>query len=109
MLLACGAILAAPALWAAPPEETVYGAPSALGENEDIETLLGALAKLAQEQSLPAPGLDAALNRAAGDEAARLVRVLDGEHIHTAVPLGTLTGTWTEDGAERTEVLATIR
>ena len=42
-------------------------------------------------------------------EAARLVRVLDGEHIHTAVPLGTLTGTWTEDGAERTEVLATIR
>ncbi len=42
-------------------------------------------------------------------EAARLVRVLDGRHVHTAQPLGVLTGTWTEDGVERTEVLATIR
>jgi maltokinase-like protein len=42
-------------------------------------------------------------------EAARLVRVLDGDHVHTAQPLGTLTGSWTQDGAERTEVLATIR
>jgi len=42
-------------------------------------------------------------------QAARLVRVLDGNHINTAQPLGVLTGTWTEDGTERTEVLATLR
>ena len=42
-------------------------------------------------------------------EAARLVRVLDGKHVHTAEPLGVLTGTWTRDGLERTEVLATVR
>ena len=42
-------------------------------------------------------------------EAARLVRVLDGRHVHTAQPLGVLEGTWTQDGAERTEILATIR
>ncbi len=42
-------------------------------------------------------------------EAARLVRVLDGDHTPTAIPLGTLTGTWTEAGVEHTEVLATIR
>ncbi len=42
-------------------------------------------------------------------EAARLVRVLDGNHVHTAQPLGTLTGTWTQDGVERTEILATLR
>lgn len=42
-------------------------------------------------------------------EAARLVRVLDGTQTRTALPLGTLTGTWTEDGADRTEVLATLR
>jgi len=42
-------------------------------------------------------------------QAARLVRVLDGEHNPTARPLGVLTGTWTEDGAERSEVLATLR
>ncbi len=42
-------------------------------------------------------------------EAARLVRVLDGDHVRTAQPLGTLTGTWTQDGVERTEILATLR
>ena len=42
-------------------------------------------------------------------EAARLVRVLDGRHVHTAQPLGVLEGTWTQDGAERTEILATVR
>lgn len=42
-------------------------------------------------------------------EAARLVRVLDGKHVQTAQPLGVLTGTWTEDGVERSEILATIR
>lgn len=42
-------------------------------------------------------------------EAARLVRVLDGKHVQTAIPLGTLTGTWTENGEEHTEILATIR
>lgn len=42
-------------------------------------------------------------------EAARLVRVLDGKHIQTAIPLGMLTGTWTENDEEHSEVLATIR
>lgn len=42
-------------------------------------------------------------------EMARLVRVLDGDHVHTAQPLGTLTGTWTDGDAERTEILATLR
>ena len=61
------------------------------------------------EKSMTVVGSGITLVSNASMEAARLVRVLDGEHIHTAVPLGTLTGTWTEDGAERTEVLATIR
>ena len=41
-------------------------------------------------------------------EAARLIRVLDGEHIRPADPLGTLSGTWTEGDNRRTEVLATL-
>ena len=49
-----------------------------------------------------------AVSNAAG-EAARLVRVLDGKHVPAAIPLGTLTGTWTDDGGEHTEVLATLR
>lgn len=62
------------ALWAAAPAELVYGAPYAVDENEAIDPLLGALAKLAQEQGLPAPRLDGALGRAAKDEAERQAR-----------------------------------
>ncbi|WP_040161681.1 CG0192-related protein [Nigerium massiliense] len=39
---------------------------------------------------------------------ARLARVLDDEHALPTRVVGNLTGTWTEDGAERTAVLATL-
>ncbi|MEA4944705.1 MAG: hypothetical protein VB080_09760 [Propionicimonas sp.] len=45
----------------------------------------------------------------AATEAVRLVRVLDGNHIPHTMPLGTLIGTWQEDGAERSEILAILR
>ncbi|MFT4294741.1 MAG: hypothetical protein QM582_04945 [Micropruina sp.] len=61
------------------------------------------------EKSMTVAGSGITVISNAAMEAARLIRVLDGEHIHTAQPLGVLTGTWTQDGTERTEVLATIR
>ncbi len=49
------------------------------------------------------------VSNAAG-ESMRVVRVLDGQHIPgTRTPLGTLTGTWTADGAEVEQVLAILR
>ena len=45
----------------------------------------------------------------AASEAVRLVRILDGQHIPHTMPLGTLVGTWQEDGQERSEVLAILR
>lgn len=49
------------------------------------------------------------VSNAAG-ESMRVVRVLDGSHIPGArTPLGTLTGTWTVDGAEVEQVLAVLR
>lgn len=45
----------------------------------------------------------------AASEAVRLVRILDGQHIPHNMPLGTLVGTWQEDGAERSEILAILR
>ena len=45
----------------------------------------------------------------AASEAVRLVRVLDGQHIPHNMPLGTLVGTWQEDGQERSEILAVLR
>ncbi|MFT3969245.1 MAG: hypothetical protein QM695_02945 [Micropruina sp.] len=66
-----------------------------------------ALSRGEKSMTVRGSGITAVSN--ASMEAARLVRVLDGSHVHTAQPLGTLTGTWTQDGAERTEVLATLR
>lgn len=60
-----------------------------------------------KSMSVLGSGITAVSNAAM--QAARLIRVLDGDHIHTAIPLGILEGTWTEDGTERNEVLATIR
>ncbi len=49
------------------------------------------------------------VSNAAG-ESMRVVRVLDGQHVPgTRTPLGTLTGTWTEDGVEQSQVLAVLR
>ncbi len=45
----------------------------------------------------------------AATEVVRIVRVLDGQHIPHNMPLGTLVGSWTEDGAERSEILAILR
>ena len=65
------------------------------------------LSRGTKSMTVAGSGITAVSN--ASMEAARLVRVLDGKHVHTAQPPGTLTGTWTQDGVERTEVLATIR
>ena len=49
------------------------------------------------------------VSNAAG-ESMRVVRVLDGKHVPGArTPLGTLTGTWTADGAQVEQVLAVLR
>ena len=49
------------------------------------------------------------VSNAAG-EAARIVRVLDGSHVPGArLPLGTLTGTWTDDAGTQEQLLATVR
>ncbi|MFZ0531022.1 MAG: hypothetical protein WAL91_10870 [Propionicimonas sp.] len=49
------------------------------------------------------------VSNAAG-EAMRVVRVLDGSHVPgTRLPLGTLTGTWTDETGEQEQVLATLR
>lgn len=49
------------------------------------------------------------VSNAAG-ESMRVVRVLDGEHVPgTRVPLGTLTGTWTDAGGEQDQILAVLR
>ena len=46
----------------------------------------------------------------ASGESMRVVRVLDGSHVPGArTPLGTLTGTWTADGAQVEQVLAVLR
>lgn len=60
-----------------------------------------------KSMSVLGSGITAVSNAAM--QAARLIRVLDGAHNHTAIPLGILEGTWAEDGHERNEVLATIR
>ena len=50
-----------------------------------------------------------AVSNASG-ESMRVVRVLDGQHIPgSRTPLGTLTGTWTADGAPVEQVLAVLR
>lgn len=61
------------------------------------------------EKTMTVVGSGITLVSNASGEAARLVRVLDGRQLHRAAPLGTLTGTWTQDGEERTEILATVR
>ncbi len=61
------------------------------------------------EKSMTVRGSGITVVSNASMEAARLVRVLDGSHVQTAQPLGTLTGTWTQDGVQRTETLATLR
>jgi len=49
------------------------------------------------------------VSNAAG-ESMRVVRVLDGAHVPgTRVPLGTLDGNWTVDGAAQEQVLAVLR
>lgn len=49
------------------------------------------------------------VSNAAG-ESMRIVRVLDGQHVPgTRVPLGTLEGTWKQDGVEQQQVLAVLR
>lgn len=49
------------------------------------------------------------VSNAAG-EAMRIVRVLDGEHVPgKRPPLGTLTGTWSQDGVSQEQVLAVLR
>lgn len=49
------------------------------------------------------------VSNAAG-ESMRIVRVLDGQHVPGArTPLGTLTGHWSEDGVEKSQVLAVLR
>ncbi len=49
------------------------------------------------------------VSNAAG-ESMRIVRVLDGEHVPgTRVPLGTLTGSWTDAGGAQEQILAVLR
>jgi hypothetical protein len=49
------------------------------------------------------------VSNAAG-ESMRVVRVLDGQHVPgNRTPLGILTGTWTENGAEQEQILAVLR
>jgi hypothetical protein len=49
------------------------------------------------------------VSNAAG-ESMRVVRVLDGAHVPgTRVPLGTLNGTWTDNGVEQEQVLVVLR
>lgn len=46
----------------------------------------------------------------AASESMRIVRVLDGSHVPgTRVPLGTLTGTWTDADGEHEQTLAVLR
>lgn len=61
------------------------------------------------EKSATAQGSGIVRVSNAAAEAARLVRVLDGNHLPKGTPLGTLTATWREGDAERTEILAVVR
>ena len=61
------------------------------------------------EKSATAQGSGIVRVSNAAAEAARLVRVLDGGHVPQGTPLGTLTATWREGDAERTEILAVVR
>jgi len=61
------------------------------------------------EKTMTVVGSGITLVSNAAGEAARLVRVLDGRQLHRAAPLGVLTGTWTQDGVEQSQILATVR
>ena len=61
------------------------------------------------EKSMTVEGSGVVPEAPAAMQAARLMRVVDGAHVRPAIPLGTLTGTWTDGGIEHTEVLATLR
>jgi hypothetical protein len=63
----------------------------------------------AGEKTMTAAGSGIVQVSNAASEAARIIRVLDGNHVPGGrTPLGTLTGTWTDDG-EHEEILAIVR
>ncbi|HQZ00838.1 MAG TPA: hypothetical protein PKV13_08970 [Propionicimonas sp.] len=62
------------------------------------------------EKSMTVLGSGIVLVSNAAGETARIVRVLDGSHVPgTRLPLGTLTGKWTDESGEQEQVLATVR
>lgn len=62
------------------------------------------------EKTMTAEGSGIPVVSNAAGQSARIVRILDDAHVPEGrTPLGTLTGHWVEDGAERTAILAVLR
>ena len=62
------------------------------------------------EKSMTVEGSSVPVVSNAAGQSARIIRILDDKHVPEGrTPLGTLTGHWTEEGAERTAILALVR